>query len=56
MCKSIGHRPLRGRCPKSIITVKISMFESLTTKVNGQNVNQGLKITKILKKPVFLVF
>ena len=26
MCESIGHRPLRGRCPKSNIHVKDVIF------------------------------
>ena len=27
MCESIGHRPLRGRCPKSIQNARFTSFQ-----------------------------
>ena len=40
-----------------MITVKILIFETLTTRLKRQNVNQSFKMTKkILKKTIFIVF
>ena len=36
MCESIGHRPLRGRCPKTCITV---IFQPIWLKLGMESLN-----------------